>query len=105
EIESLKHGWASPQTLSEDGLEILDEIQRVTGLCPCELDSILDELDGWEDITDKMIADNPLGPHRDQALAIVKDARRPVLFQAAQRMSAYCDTEMAFVPSHGPEAG
>ncbi|MFW8595904.1 hypothetical protein [Cribrihabitans neustonicus] len=103
-IESLKHGLASPRTLSADEIEILEEIQRVTGLCPHELDSILDELHGWEVITEKMIAGNAPGAYRDEALAIVKCARRPMLLQAAQRMSAYCDIEMALVPSHGPEA-
>ncbi|MDX2482299.1 MAG: hypothetical protein QNK42_01410 [Pseudodonghicola sp.] len=102
-IECLLHALFSPQALSESGLEILEETERVTGLSSYELDWILEELHSWEVVTDGMIADNVLDLPREQALEIIKAVRRFWLARSVQTIRAFSDIEIDLLPSHCPE--
>lgn len=103
-IECLQQALLNPQTLSGDGLEILEEIQRVTGLHSLQLDCILEEFYSWEKISESLIAESYPGVPREQLLKTIKTVRRPLLVQSVQKISAYADIEFDLMPGHGRES-
>ena len=104
-VECLQHALFCPQTLSKDGLEILDEIERVTGLHSSQLDWILDEFYACEAITDSMIADSLPDVCRERLLVTIKVVRKPMLARSIQKISAYADVDFDLVPSGSQENG
>ncbi|NHM19319.1 hypothetical protein [Tritonibacter mobilis] len=98
DIECLRRSLVSPHMLAAEGAEVLEEIERITGV-PCyQIEWLMDDLSGWTAATEEALSENALECPRQEAQQQLHALLRNALERTVAMIDGDVDLEFEGAP-------
>ncbi|GHG99757.1 hypothetical protein [Pseudodonghicola xiamenensis] len=98
DIECLRHSLVSPHVLAAEGEEVLEEIERITGVPSYQLEWLMDDLSGWTAAIEEALTETALERPREEAQQLLNALLRNALERTVAMIDGEVDLEFEGTP-------
>ncbi|TNJ40935.1 hypothetical protein [Phaeobacter sp. B1627] len=98
DIECFRHSLVSPHALAAEGEEVLEELERITGVPSHQMEWLLDDLSGWTAATKEAVSENALECPGEETQRLLNALLRNALERTVAMIDGKLDLEFEGTP-------